>query len=66
MRRRTACTILSLGVRVDWVRYECINLTVLEIDVDFFLVNNFETNIAFKRRSDIESVAAPVIPIFAL
>ena len=35
MRRRTACTILSLGVRVDWVRYECINLTVLEIDVAF-------------------------------
>ena len=36
VRRRTACTILFLGVIVGWVRYECINSTVSEIDVAFF------------------------------
>ena len=33
VKRRTACTILSTGVRVGWVRYECTNSTVSEIDV---------------------------------
>ena len=33
VKRRTACMVLSLGVRVDCVRYEYISLTVLEINV---------------------------------